>query len=217
MIKRRLLYVIFICFGCAEPDCPKGINMLPMYGHIKKCTKQLDSDNRFLRACDKQFKDRQEGAKFYVDRGWGYFYRNHFDTAMMRFNQAWLLDSLNADIYWGFGNIIGMRDKKFKESLVYFEKSLKLNPDNPRVWESASTSYGQLFFETKDIDLLNKSIEYLKTSIELDPNNARTYGQLTSAYSYFTQKDSARKYLQITDKLDTKAVNPEVREILRKD
>jgi tetratricopeptide (TPR) repeat protein len=124
---------------------------------------------------------------------------------------------LDADIYWGFGNIIGMRDRKFKESLIYFEKSLKLNPDNPRVWESASTSYGQLFFETKDIALLNKSIEHLKASIELDPNNARTYGQLTAAYSYFMQKDSAIKSLQITDKLDAKAVDPEVREILSKD
>lgn len=24
----------------------------------------------------------------------------------MRFNQAWLLDSLNADVYWGFGNLV---------------------------------------------------------------------------------------------------------------
>jgi tetratricopeptide (TPR) repeat protein len=146
-----------------------------------------------------------------------FFYKNHYDTAMMRFNQAWLLDSLNADIYWGFGNIISLRDRKFKESLTYFEKSLKMSPDNPRVWESASTSYGQLFFETKDIDLLNKSIEHLKNSIALEPNNARAYGQLTAAYSYFMQKDSARKYLQITDNLDPTAVNPEVREILSKD
>jgi hypothetical protein len=93
MIKRLLCYVMFICIGCAEPSCPEAINMLPMYGDIKKCKQQLDSDRKFLQACDKQFKNRQEGAKFYVDRGWGCFYRNHFDTAMMRFNQAWSLDS----------------------------------------------------------------------------------------------------------------------------
>jgi len=38
---------------------------------------------------------------------------------------------------------------------------------------------------------------------------------LTVAYSYFNQKDSARKYLEITDRLDPKAVNPEVREMLK--
>jgi tetratricopeptide (TPR) repeat protein len=216
MTKRLPFYLLFICCGCERADCPDGINKLPMYGHVQKCKQQLDYDKKFLQDCDKQFKDRQDGANFYIDRGWAYFYKNQFDTAMMRFNQAWLLDSLNADIYWGLGNILGLRDKNFNESLIYLERSLKLNPNNPRVWESASTSYGQLFFETKDRDLLDKSIEHLKNSIAIDPN-ARTYGKLTAAYSYFIQKDSARKYLQITDKLDPTAVNPEVREILNKD
>lgn len=216
MTKRPLFFFLFICFGCGQANCPKEINKLPQYGHAIKCKEQLGYDQEFLQDCDKHFKHRQEAAKYYLDRGWGFFYENQFDTAVMRFNQAWLLDSLNADTYWGFGNILGLRDKKFKESLTYFEKSLKLNPNNPRVWESASTSYGQLFFETKDIGLLNKSIEHLKTSIALEPN-ARTYGQLTAAYSYFMQKDSARKYLQITDELNPMAINPEVREILSKE
>lgn len=142
---------------------------------------------------------------------------NDFETAMKRFNQAWLLDSLNANIYWGYGNILGLRDKKFKKSLAYLEKSLKMNPDNPRVWESAANTYGQLFYETKDVDLLNKTIDYLKISSRVEPNNARVYGQLTASYSYFMQKDSARKYLQITDKLDPSAVNPEVRALLSRD
>src|SRR5258708_5124139 len=218
MTKRLLLYGQFIWFTCCgQGDCPKDINKLPMYGHVKKCKEQLDSDKDFLQECDKQFKSRKEAAQFHVDKGWEYFYKNQFETAMMRFNQAWLLDSLNADIYWGYGNILGMKNRDFKWSLVFLEQSLKMNANNPRVWESASTSYGQLFYETKDKRLLDKSIACLKASIKLDPNNARAYGQLTAAYSYFMQKDSARKYLKITDKLDPSAVNPEVRKILSKD
>ena len=217
MTKRILIYVQFIWISCGQIDCPKDINKLPMFGHVKKCKEQIDSDHDFLKQCDKQFKNRKEAAKFHVDKGWEYFYKNQFETSMMRFNQAWLLDSLNADIFWGYGNLLGLNNRNFKESLVYLEKSLKMNPDNARVWESTSTSYGQLFFETKDINLLNTSIDYLKTSIKLEPNNARAYGQLTASYSYFMKKDSARKYLKITDKLDPSAVNPEVRKILSKD
>ncbi len=213
MHNTLLILSLLVYFSCHQGDCPKGINKLPMYGRVQKCQVQLDLDKEFLQSSDGRFKDRKEAARFYVDRGWKYYYKNQFDTAMMRFNQAWLLDSLNADTYWGFGNILGMRDKKFEESLTYFERSLKLNPNNARVWESASTSYGQIFFETKDVELLNKSIDYLKNAIHLEPN-ARAYGQLTAAYSYFAQKDSARKYLQITDRLDPNAVNPEVRKIL---
>jgi tetratricopeptide (TPR) repeat protein len=218
MTKRILLYGQFIWLTCCgQGDCPKDINKLPMYGHVKKCKEQLDSDKDFLKECDKQFKNRKEAAQFHVDKGWEYFYKNQFETAMMRFNQAWLLDSLNADIYWGYGNILGMKNRDFKQSLVFLEQSLKMDAKNPRVWESASTSYGQLFYETKDKRQLDKSIECLKASVNLDPNNARAYGQLTAAYSYFMQKDSAKKYLRITDKLDPSAVNPEVRKILSKD
>ena len=217
MMKTLLFCIPVIWFACRQADCPKGINKLPMYGFIKKCKEQVDSDNDFIKDCDKRFKNRKEASQFHVDQGWKYFYKNQFDTAMMRFNQAWLLDSLNADVYWGYGNIIGLYTRDFQKSLIYLEKSLKMNPTNSKVWESASTSYGQLFFETKNINQLEKSIEYLKTSIKLEPDNARAYGNLTAAYSYFLQKDSARKYLEISDKLDPSVINPEVRKILSQD
>jgi tetratricopeptide (TPR) repeat protein len=184
-----------------------------MYGRLQKCEEQLKIDKDFLADCDKFYKDRNEATRHHVDWGWSYFYKNQLDSAMMRFNQAWLLDSTNADIYWGFGNILGMRHQ-FKESLPFLQRSIEMNSNNPKVYESIATSYGQLFFETKDIKYLNLTIDNLKNSVRLNPNNAAVYGQLTSAYSYFNQKDSARKYLEITDRLDKNAVNPQVRNML---
>ncbi len=106
------------------------------------------------------------------------------------------------------------KKQQFEESIQLLEKSILLNPNNSKVHESLSTSYGQLFFVTKDIKFLNNSIRSLKTSLKLDNGNARAYGQLAAAYSYFMQKDSALKYLKLADKLDPKAVNPQVRQIL---
>ena len=68
--------------------------------------------------------------------------------------------------------------------------------------------------QSHDVKVLDSAIYSLKKAIVLNPNNAQYYGQLTSAYSYFMQKDSARKYLEITDKLDPKAVNPEARAMI---
>jgi tetratricopeptide (TPR) repeat protein len=213
-MKRLFLYAPFLLLACGFSDCPSGINKLPMYGRAKKCKEQIEFDNNFLKGCDRHFGDRRAAAKHHVNRGWGYFYRNEFDTAMMRFNQAWLLDSMNADVYWGFGNILGLRDKKYKESLLFFERSLKLNRTNPRVWQSAATSYGQLFYATKNRDLLDSAITYLKQSTTLKPDYAQAYAQLTTCYVYFVQKDSARKYLRITDTLDPMAINPGIRKIV---
>jgi tetratricopeptide (TPR) repeat protein len=201
--------------GCSTMiQCQEKINLIPMYGKEKKCIYQLEGDEEFLINCDKKFKDRKEAARFYINRGWSYFHMSQLDTSMMRFNEAWLLDSTNADIYLGFGSILGT-NKQFKESIPFFERSIKINPDNPKAYEGISASYGQLFFETKDIKYLNFTIDNLKKAIQLAPNNASAYGQLTAAYSYLLPKDSARKYMEITDKLNPNEVNPEVRDLLK--
>ena len=184
-----------------------------MFGRFQKCDEQLKIDKDFLADCDKFYKNRNEATRHHIDMGWEYFYKNQLDSSMMRFNQAWLLNSTNADIYWGFGNILGMKHQ-FKESIPFLQRAIEMNANNPKVFESISTSYGQLFFETKDVRYLNLTIDNLKYSVQLNPRNAAAYGQLTGAYSYFNQKDSARKYLEITDKLDPNAVNPEVRKLL---
>ncbi len=209
-----LLFISLLSISCVRSqECTEDINKLPMYGKVKKCKEQLEDDRLFLADCDKTFKNRKEAAAHMIMRGWQYFYNGKLDTSMMRFNQAWLLDSLNSEIYWGFGNILGQQ-RKFKESIPFFEKSLKINSDNSKAWTDLSTSYGNLFFETKEKQFLNSSIYALKEAIKLDPHNPQLFGQLTAAYCYFVQKDSAMKYLKITEQIDPSAVNPEVKKIL---
>ena len=103
-----------------------------MYGLEKKCSEQLQMDNDFRKECDLTFENRKKAAIHHIDLAWGYFYANHLDSSMMRFNQAWLLDSLNSDVYWGYGNLLG-RQQKFEESLDYFDKSLEINPNNSNI------------------------------------------------------------------------------------
>jgi tetratricopeptide (TPR) repeat protein len=207
--------VSFLAIGCAQSqDCPDGINKLPMYGNAKKCKEQIAYDNKFIAECEKS-STRKDAAAHMVKRGWEYLRKNELDTSMMRFNQAWLLDSLNSEVYWGFADNLGLQ-KKYKESIPFFERALKMSPNNAKTWADESTSYGNIFFETKDIKYLSSTISSLKQAVQLDPNNAQYYGQLTSAYCYYMQKDSARKYMKLADKLDSNAVNLQARKMLSK-
>jgi len=97
-----------------------------MFGSVKKCVHQIEADKEFFANCDKVFKSRSESIAYHIQRGWEFFYKGQFDIAMKRFNQAWLLDSTNAGVYWGFGSILG-KQEKYQESLIYFNKSLKLD------------------------------------------------------------------------------------------
>lgn len=215
-MKKILFLIILSQLSCkSQTNCPEGINLLPMYGEVKKCEQQIELDNEFILESEKQFKDRKEASKYYVSKGWEYFYKEDDDTSMKRFNQAWLLDKTNSEAYWGFGNLLG-RKNEFEKSVKYLQKSIDLDPNNAKVFECISTSYGQIFFKTKDIKYLNLTIENLKKAIKIEPKNGRALGQLAGSYAYLKQKDSLVKYIKKTDEIDSKFVNPKVREIAKK-
>ncbi|MBF9224034.1 tetratricopeptide repeat protein [Hymenobacter ruricola] len=206
--------MLLMCVG-ATPPCLSGINLLPMYGRVKKCPEQLEADKRFLADCARRHKSPQEAASAYAALGWKYFYNNQLDVAMRRFNQAWLLDSMNQQVPWGFANILG-RQGQFIESLPFFRVAIARNPTEANVWESASVSYGNVYLATKNTAALDSSVQCLKQAIKFNPKEARLYATLTGAYSYYPQKDSARKYLALADKLDPQAVDKKVRKQLTK-
>lgn len=209
-----LLIVVVLFINCEqESDCQENINTKPLFGNTKKCKEQIKADIKFIEESDEYYGDRKKAIQHQLEMAWDFYNKGDLDSATIRFNQTWLLDSTNADLYWGLGSILGQK-QEFNESVIFFEKSLSLNPNNSKVLEGVASSYGQLFFNSKDITQLNKSIDYLKKSLKLDSKNARIYGQLTAAYSYFTQKDSAKKYLKLTDEIDSTFINPEVRKIL---
>lgn len=213
---RKILFLIILCqLSCnSQIDCPEGINLLPMYGEVKKCEQQIELDNKFILESEKQFKNRKKASEYYVSKAWEYFYKDENDTSMKRFNQAWLLDKTNPQIYWGFGNLLG-KQKEFEKSIKYLKKSIEIDSNNAKVYECMSISYSQIFFKTKDIKYINLTIENLKKAIKIEPKNGRAYGQLASSYAYLMQKDSLRKYIKKTDEIDPKFINPEVRAIAK--
>jgi tetratricopeptide (TPR) repeat protein len=211
-----LLLLVTGIAACTPEQCTEGLEAHPMYGSVAKCATQREADKRFLDSCDQQFHSRKMAASAYVTKAWEFFERNDQSNAMLAFNQAWLLDSTNADVYWGFGNLLGFREE-FAESLPYFRKSLALNPTNPDVYDCIATSMGQLFVSTSQDSFLYQTIGASMRSLQLNPVNARAYATLASAYTYFSQHDSARKYMALADQLDPAAVNPGVRTTLQQE
>ncbi|MFV0470159.1 MAG: tetratricopeptide repeat protein [Dysgonomonas sp.] len=141
-MKYKLSFILcaFILSSCSSTqnnantrDCVEGINLLPLYGNIEKCEEQKLADKKFLIACDSIYPSRKNAAEDYVRIAWDYADRDDVDNATKRFNQAYLLDSLNADVYWGLGIIEGSK-KRYIEAEVLFRKSLDLNPKNEKVW-----------------------------------------------------------------------------------
>lgn len=69
--------------------------------------------------------------------GYLYGYKNDFTDAGNEFNKALAIDSTNPKVYEAFGSLYLQR-KELEKAIIYFEKSLKLNPNQPKITQILS-------------------------------------------------------------------------------
>ena len=81
-----------------------GIDQQPMYGGMdRSADPQLKAgDEQFISGVTKEFGSRESASDRFVDQGIRYYYQNNYSLAMKRFNQAWLLNPMNPDAFWGY-------------------------------------------------------------------------------------------------------------------
>jgi tetratricopeptide (TPR) repeat protein len=140
MIKKiNLILLVFAlaCFTMAE----RPSNEIPMYGkeHNPTVAENLEASRRA------------------AELGWKYFYKGDLDTAIKRFNQAWMFDRNCSSAYWGFGVIMGRRAQTegkpsyhFQESIQHLNKALELDKDNQRIMVDLAISYSGFGFYLKE-------------------------------------------------------------------
>src|SRR5262245_19428952 len=90
-----------------EMESKTDKRLLPRYGHLPRSEQELKAYADFIKQmlALPDFKTRREASDHLIHLGFQYYYRPDFKTAMYRFNQAYLLDSTNTDIFWGYGAI----------------------------------------------------------------------------------------------------------------
>lgn len=86
-------------------------NTEPMYGPAPKSKRHQRIDARFVRESVALYGSRDSAAHEMVRAGWHYLKRRDPGTAMKRFNQAWLLDSLLPDPYFGFATVLDLQHR----------------------------------------------------------------------------------------------------------
>ena len=124
LIWFSFLVLSFVFFASnAGTDDTSSINLLPMYGgeNVVKTDEQLQSDKEFIDSVVKEIGSREEASVGISNGAQKWFEQGDLDTAMKRFNQAWLLDPNNPEPYNGFAEILKQRGDTTEA-----EKMLKL-------------------------------------------------------------------------------------------
>jgi tetratricopeptide (TPR) repeat protein len=101
----------------------RPINEIPMYGgqHLPS----VERNTEFSRAA--------------TQRAWKAYYQGDLDTAIKRFNQGWMFDQDNPEVFWGFGLISGQHafreefEKNLEASIMYLHIAKNKAPDNGKI------------------------------------------------------------------------------------
>ncbi len=132
--RAHLLFVIVVALGlagCSSPPGPPRIDNLPMYGapEIPRPTQLKQADARFIANAAAGFGgDRRLASIAWTDQGDGFLASGNLDYAMRRYNEAWLLDDTNYEVYLGFSRVLA-RSEKPAQAIPFLEKAIALCSD----------------------------------------------------------------------------------------
>ncbi|UOQ73019.1 tetratricopeptide repeat protein [Hymenobacter cellulosilyticus] len=165
--------------------------LLPLFGGLSVEAAQQLVGSAFLADIDRNFASRTEASKFFSDKGYEYITENQADTALYRFNLAWLLDQKNADAYRGLG-VIASRNPTPDESISLLLQGLTVAPTNSLMLSDLGTSYLIRYEQTKKKKDLDQAQQQLEKSIATDANNAYAWQQL--ARVHYLREDYAKAW-----------------------
>jgi tetratricopeptide (TPR) repeat protein len=102
------------------------ISLIPQYGGFQKTPEQVKADEEFVTTLINKFKDKRIASNETIKVGNKYYQKEDLNTAIRRYNQAWLLDDTNPEVYTSFGNILKKRgDESGANEMFQKANSLK--------------------------------------------------------------------------------------------
>jgi len=177
-------------------------NLVPKYGDTPKDKDLQEADEKLLKKALEIDATHQKASAHFIRLGWNYFSKGDLKTAMCRFNQAFLADTSNTDIYWGYGAIYLTLGDNERAKKMYVE-GLGLNPKNTNILTDFGTYFMTEYFDNKSLEenqkqsMLDSAVFYMTKSFELDSKNINTSFKLSTCYYYKNDCANAWKFYDV--------------------
>ena len=138
-----VIAMVAMCFAYGR-ECSaheKPMNEEPMYGNKPFTEEQKKLNDYVVSNVIKEAGSKQAALERTIKLAWQYFYgKNDPETAMKRFNRAWLIDPNNDEVFYGFGFLTSVQGKT-DEAISLYKKALELNPNHPMALANLARSY----------------------------------------------------------------------------
>lgn len=194
---------ILVCMlaSCATQSSRNGgapNDLVPMYGEMEQNTnsEQMTADDKLIQETTKVFGSPERASVALANQGFTLYHKHDLDGAMRRFNQAWLLNPNNPEVYWGFASIRHTQGENC-ESMGLIEKALAFNtyltglyPDAGRIIVLCTVSKTQLDPDQKTINF-EKAERLFDEASRKDVNKGYVYALWATAYYWKEQYEDA--------------------------
>ncbi|MEZ5496047.1 MAG: hypothetical protein R3F25_04365 [Gammaproteobacteria bacterium] len=200
MSNFKVMFLCLILFSsCGYAGKPKykklPFDQRAMYGGINRqeMPELKIADKQFIENVSNTFNgDLKMAAQYFVEVGFEYYYKDDLPNAMRRFNQAWLLDAENPEVYWGF--MAALADAEYfceakKMSDIAISKGLSKNgffADAGKIYTGCALTNKKLSRKVKK-QYLTESEELFQKAYQQDEDKG--YALTFWASSRFAQKD----------------------------
>jgi Tfp pilus assembly protein PilF len=161
---------------------------VPMYGGPEVFQRTRNEDPALKQADDKLIADasahygsREQAARAWIQQGYTYYGHDQLGMATRRFNQAWLLDPSNPEVYAGFAAILHDQSKMC-EAMRMMDKVLSMSsppkpgvlPDAARIIALCATSDAGLSADDKAA-LYQRAENLYRQAERIEPNKGYVY------------------------------------------
>ena len=179
---KRLISILFLStlsfnaigqkFLFRNPDwvlkIKQNSNLSPLSFGIKKTQVQASKDNQIVSQLLKKYKTKDLAYQQQIIDGWNYFTIGRVDSAIICFNQAYLIDKVNLETFIAIGSIITFIDGEPSNDLI---RHYHLMDKVSSAWD-LTAFYGNLTFLEeiknihKDFPIKEPLFKILKTNVK---------------------------------------------------
>ncbi|WP_421954813.1 hypothetical protein [Polaromonas sp.] len=185
---KRLLLALSLCLAIALPTAAQPVDQFPMYSGLDRSSDPLlrAADEKLIADTTRYYGDREKASAAFASNGFAFYGRDDLANAMRRFNQAWLLDPNNPEVYFGFAVVLHDKGKNC-EAATQFEKAASFGryvqgmaPDAARVSVLCSIEDKSLSEDAKAA-LLARSDALYAEALTREPNKGYVHASMASA------------------------------------
>lgn len=208
-MKHLLLLFTFLCSSalCAQhltydewiQKANIDMRLIPRFGDKLKNDAQKESDADFLRLMRAQDSIPRSASQQLVLHGFDLLRKGDLTSAMYRFNQAFLVDSTNSDIYWGYGSFFMELDRPVQAHTLY-RAGLSVDSTNTHLLIGEATAYLAEHHalaatdSTAAMEPVHKALGMLEKAQRYDPRDPGLLYRLSVCHYLRGECDKARAY-----------------------